>query len=125
MRRIDERVAALYVLLAHPVFHLLADDPALGMPENQSRPRQFLNREQIKLLPDHAMIALLGFLDLLQMRIKILLREKRSPVNALQLRILLIPQPVSPRDVEQFERLDFSSRRNMRPAAEINKLSRA
>ncbi len=83
MRRVDQRVAALQVLLAHPVFHLFADDPALGMPENQSRPRQFLNRKQIELLAQYAMIALLRLFHLLQVSVKIPLREKRSPVNAL------------------------------------------
>ena len=36
VRREDERVAAAQVFFAHPVFHLLADDAALRMPENQA-----------------------------------------------------------------------------------------
>ena len=43
MRRVDQRVATLQVLRAHPLFHLFADDAALGMPENQPRPGQLLN----------------------------------------------------------------------------------
>ena len=95
------------------------------MPENQPRPGQFLNRKQIELLPQHAMVALLRLFHLLQMRVEILLREKRSPVNPLQLRILLIPQPVRARNVEQLECLDLPRRRNMRPAAEIDELASA
>src|SRR2546429_1627883 len=95
MRRIDQRVAALHVLLAHPVFHLFADDATLGMPENQTRSGQFLNRKQIELLPQHAMVALLRLFDLLEMSVEIFLREERSPVDALQLLILLVAQPVS------------------------------
>ena len=95
------------------------------MPENQPRPGQFLNREQIQLLPNHAMVALLRLFHLLQVRVEIFLREKRSPVDALQLRILLIAQPVGASDIEQLERLDFPGRRNVRPAAEVSELAGA
>src|ERR1700728_2420932 len=125
MRRVNQRVAALQILLAHPVFHLLADDPALGMPENQPRPGQLLNRKQIELLPQHAMVALLRLFHLLQVLVEILLREKRSPINPLQLLILFIPQPVLARNVEQLERLDLAGRRNMRPTAKIRELAGA
>ena len=39
VRRVDQRVAALQVLVAHPVFELLADDAALGVEEDQARAR--------------------------------------------------------------------------------------
>src|SRR5258708_32498510 len=100
MRRVDQRVAALQVLLAHPVFHLFADDAALGMPEAQSRPRQFLDRKQIELLANHAMVALLRLFHLLEEGIEIFLREKRRSVNALQLLVLLFAQPVRATYVE-------------------------
>src|SRR5258708_1396666 len=125
MRRVNQRVAALQVLLAHPVFHLFADDPALGMPENQPRPRQFLDGKQIKLLPEHAVVTLLRFFYLLQVSVEIFLRKKRRSVNALQLLILFIPQPVRARNVKQLERLDLSGGRNVRAAAEIRELAGA
>src|SRR5205807_1822538 len=50
MGSVDQRVSALEVLFAHPVFHLFADKAALGMPEDQTRPGQLLNAEQVKLL---------------------------------------------------------------------------
>src|SRR5450432_4032113 len=93
MRRVDERISALEILFTHPVFHLFADDAALGMPEDQSRAGQFLNREQIQLLAQHAVVPLLGLFGLFEMVFKFLLREKRSPVNALQLWIFLVAQP--------------------------------
>src|SRR5277367_3821915 len=123
MRRDHERIAAPQVLLAHPVFHLFADNPALRMPEDQSRPSQFLNRKQVELFSQHAMVALLCFFEAVQIRVQILLREKRRAVNALQLLILLVPKPVSARDVEQLKRLDFSRRRNMRTTTKIEKLA--
>src|SRR5580704_3202317 len=53
------------------------------------------------------------------------LRKKRSAVDALQLRILLVTQPVSPGHVEQLECLDLSGRGNVRTATEIGELARA
>ncbi len=71
------------------------------------------------------MVALLGLLNLLQIIVEIFLGKKRRPINALQLRILLIAQPVRPGNIEQLERLDFSGRRQVRTAAEIGELSGA
>src|SRR5579863_1906559 len=71
------------------------------------------------------MVALLRFLDLLQMCVEILLRKKRRPINPLQLRILLIAQPVRARNIKQLKRLDLAGRRNMRTAAKIRELAGA
>ena len=100
VRRINERISAPEVLFAHPVFHLLADDPTLRVPENESRPGQFLDRKQVQLLSQHTMIALFGLFDLVQIIVKVFLGKKRSPVNPLQLLIFFIPQPISPGDVQ-------------------------
>ena len=97
--------------------------PPFGMPEDQSRPCQFLNGEQIQLLPEHAMIALLRLFNLVQVLVELFLRVERSPVNPLQLRILLIPKPVRARDVQQLERLDPPGRRDVRAAAEVDELA--
>ena len=50
---------------------------------------------------------------------------KRGPVNALQLRILLVTQPVSSGDAQQLECFDLAGGRDMRAAAEILKLTGA
>ena len=123
MRGVDQRVAALQVLVAHPVFHLLAHDAALGMPEDQPRPGQFLDGEQVELLAQHAMVALLGFLDLVQVLVQVLPGEERGAVDALQLRVVLVAQPVRAGDVEQLERLDAPGGRDVRPAAEVGELA--
>ena len=71
------------------------------------------------------MVALLRLFHLLHVRVEVFFREEGRPVNALQLRILLIAQPVRARDVQQLERLDLAGRRNVRAAAEIDELSGA
>src|SRR5690349_12858049 len=100
MRRIDKRIAVLYVLLAHPVFHRAADQAALGMPEDEAWSGEFLNREQVQLFSEETMIATLGFLHLLQPLVHVFLGIERGAINALQLRILLVAKPVRPRNVE-------------------------
>src|SRR5580698_1548410 len=71
------------------------------------------------------MVALLRLFHLLQMGVKILLREERSSIDALQLRIFFVAQPVRASDVEQLERLDLAGRREVRPTAEIDELAGA
>ena len=49
------------------------------MPEDQPGPGQFLDAEQIELLAQLAMVALLGFFQLLQVLVQIFLREEAVP----------------------------------------------
>src|SRR3954451_14664200 len=50
-------VTATDTLFAHPVFHGLADQAALRMPEDQARAGDLLNGEEVELLAENAMIA--------------------------------------------------------------------
>src|SRR5947199_10056620 len=89
------------------------------MPEDQPRPGQLLNGKQVKLLAQHAMVALLRFFDRVQIAVEIFLAEKSSSVNALQLRVLLVSQPVSTGDIQQLECFDLARRSDVRSAAEV------
>ena len=120
MRSKHQRIAALEALLAHPVFHDLADDAALGVPEDQPRAGQLLNAEQVKLLAQQAMIAARRLFKPRKVRVEIFFREKCRAVNALQLRILLVAEPVRAGQRKHFERLHAARRRHMRPPAKIH-----
>ena len=96
--------------------------PALGMEEDQSRPGQLLDAEQVQLLAQLAMVAFLGLFELGQMLVQFFLREKCRPVDALQLRVLLIALPVRSGDGKQLERLDLLGGRHVRPAAEVDEM---
>ena len=65
-------------------------------------------RKQVELLAQHAVVALLGLFDVLQVIVKVFLREERGPIDPLQLRILLVSQPVRARDVQQLEGFDLA-----------------
>src|SRR5580698_7423086 len=95
------------------------------MPEDQTRSGQLLDGKQIKLLSQHAVVAFFRFFLFVQEVVEIFLREKRSSVNALQLRILFIAEPVSAGDAQQLESFNLPGRRDVRAAAEVGELASA
>ncbi len=68
------------------------------------------------------MIAFLGLFELRQIFVQFLLGEERRAVDALQLRVLFVPFPISARDREQLECLDFLGGGQVRTAAEIDEV---
>ncbi len=95
---------------------------ALGMEEDQSGTGELLDAEQIQLLAELAMIALLGFFQALQVCVLILLAEERRAVDALQLGIVLVAFPISAGDREQLERFESRGGRHVRTAAKIDEV---
>src|SRR5260370_36091040 len=93
------------------------------MPENQAGAGFFLNAEEVEFDAELAVIATLGFLDAMQMRVQLFLGEESYGVNALELGIAFLALPVRAGDVHQFERLNAFRRRNMRAAAEVDEFS--
>ena len=73
VRRVDEIVAAAQQFVAQPVFHQLANQAALGMPEDQARAGFFLDAEKIELRPEPAMVAALGFFELVEIFVELFL----------------------------------------------------
>src|SRR3954468_15978425 len=69
------------------------------------------------------MVALLGFFDLVEILLKLLLVGERGPVDALELRVFFVAQPVGARDVQQLESLDAASGWDVRPATEVDELA--
>ena len=67
--REDQVVAAADALVAHPVFHRLADQAALGMPEDQARAGDLLDAEQVKLFAQHTVVARLDLFQVLEVRV--------------------------------------------------------
>ena len=122
VRRVNKRVAALQISVAHPVFELLADDAALGMEEDQPGAGEFLNAEKIELLAELAVVALLRLFELVEVLVKVFFREPGSAVDALELLVFLVAFPVGAGDGKQLERLDFRRVRNVRAAAEIDEM---
>ena len=97
--------------------------PPFGMPEDQAGAGFVLNAEKIEFLAELAMVAALGFLELVQIFVEFFLLDEAGAVDPLHLRIFFLALPVGAGDVHQLERLDASGGRNVRAAAEIDKFS--
>ncbi len=123
VRREDEIVAAAQEFVAQPVFHDLADQAALGMPEDQARAGFVLNAEEVEFLAELAMVAALGFFELVQIFVEFLLLDEAGAVDALHLRIAFLALPVGAGDVHQLERLDAAGGRDVRAAAEVDEFA--
>src|SRR5882762_840052 len=123
VRRVNQIVAAAQQFVTQPVFHQLADQAALRVPENQSGPGFFLDRKQVEFLPEPPVIAPLGLFELVQIVVQLLLRVEARAVDALHLRVAFLAFPVSAGNAHQLERSDASGRRDVRPAAEIDEFS--
>ena len=88
-------IAAADALVAHPVFHDLADDAALGMPEDEAGAGDLLDAEEVELLAEDAMVAAPWLLfQAREVGVEIFLREEGGAVDALELGILLVAEPV-------------------------------
>src|ERR1035437_1929746 len=121
MRSEDHIVTATDTFFAHPVFHQLSDDAALGMPEDKAGTGDVLNGEEVELFAQHAMVAALRFFQAGKVLFHFFLGEEGGAINALQLRILFIPQPVSAGNTHHLEGFDSAGGRHMRATAKVDK----
>src|SRR5579863_3328133 len=119
----NEIVAVTNQLGAQPVLHLLADDPAFGMPENQAGSGFVLDTEEIEFRAEPTMVAPLRFFQLVQILVQFFLIDEARAVNPLHLRIAFLPFPVGSAHVHQLERLDAAGGRDVRPAAKVDEFA--
>ncbi len=92
------------------------------MPENQAR-RFILHVEQVELLAQATMIALLGLFEHVQVGVEIFLLRPRRAVNALQLLVAMIATPVGTSHLHQLEDLEFGRGRHVRAATEVDEIA--
>ena len=112
-------IAAVAVDPAHVLLHRLPDRPALRMPEHQAR-GLFLQVEQLLLLADPAVVALLRLLDPLHVGLELLFIGPGGAVDALQLLVLGVAAPVGAGDAQQLERLQEAGVGHVRAAAHVH-----
>src|ERR1700761_5081526 len=93
------------------------------MPEDESRSGDFLDREQIELLAQQSMIAASSLFQSREMLVQFLFREECRSVDALQLRILLVTEPIGSSEAGHLECLHPSSRRHVGTAAKVDEIA--
>ena len=124
VRRVDEVVAALEVLVAPVVLDLLADEPALRVPEDEPGARLVLRGKEVELAAEAAVVAALGLLDVLQVLVELFLREEGVPVDALHRGVAFLALPVGlGRLGLELDRLDLLRAREVRSVAEVDEVA--
>ena len=119
---VDEGVSAADALFAHPVFHDFADGAALGVPEDEACAGDFLNGEEVELLAEESMVATGGLFEMGEVGVEVLLGEESGAVDALELGILFIAEPVCAGEVGEFDGFDASSGGDVWSAAEVEEV---
>ena len=97
--------------------------PPLGCQKMRPAPATSWMREEVELLAEHAVVARLDLFEMLEVRVEILLREEGGAVDALQLLVLFVAQPVGSGDGRDLERLHAAGGRNVRAAAEVSEVA--
>ena len=115
----DHLVAAGEVLAPLELLDDVAQQRALRVPEHETGADLVGEREQVELLADLAVVALLRLLDAVQVGLERGLVGEAGAVDALEHPVLLVPAPVGAGDREQLEGLDLAGRGDVRPAAEV------
>ena len=93
--------------------------PPLGWKTARPEPISLREGEQVQLGAELAVVALLGLLEELQVRLELVLGRPRGAVDALELRVLLAAAPVRGGDAHQLERRDDPGGRQVRAAAQV------
>jgi hypothetical protein len=106
-------------VFADEVLQLLADDRALGLPEDQALADLIVDGEEAELRADDAMVALFGFLDLLEVLVELLLVEEGGAVDALEAVGADVAVPVRRGDAHDLEAFDAAGRGNVGAHAEV------
>src|SRR6185436_16802870 len=119
LRTVHLAIAGRALTAPDVVDEALEHFPAPRVPEHDARPL-LLEMEQVHLAPELAVIALFGFLELLEVGGKLGLARPGGAVYALQLRPLRVATPVRAGEMGELEGLaDLAGRGHVRTAAEI------
>ena len=121
-RRLDLLVAVAAMDFAPVIDELIADNHAVRMEEREAR-AFFVKAEEVKLLAELAMVALLRFFEHVEVGIEVGLLFKGRAVDALEHLVVFVAAPVSARDAHELQRLDLARRGDVRACAEVRELA--
>src|SRR5262249_53031815 len=101
------------------------DGSPLRHPQDEAAADLLADGEQLELLAEQAVVALLGLFELVQVAVEVLLAEEGGAIEALELLAVGVVLPVSAGDAEQLERADLAGVGDVRPAAQVDELALA
>src|SRR5215831_6477062 len=103
------------MLAPREFFDQIAHPTAPRMPQHQPAPDGVVDREQIELLPEHAVVALFGLLQPMQDLVELFLRPEGGAIDTLQRLVALVAPPVGAGVREQLPGLDLTGALDVRP----------
>jgi hypothetical protein len=120
VRAVDDVVAVLQQLAAHERLDLVPDDAALGVEHREARSDLVGEAEQVELDAQFAVVALRRLLEPGLIGAQLVLGGPRSPVDALQHRVLLAAAPVRAGAAHERPAVaDHAGVRQVRASAEV------
>ena len=94
VRGVDELVARLFMTAPRVVLHHAAHHPALRVEDRQTRADLLGEAEEVELRSELAVVALLGLLEEVEIGLELVLGGPGRAVDALQLLIGLVAEPI-------------------------------
>ena len=98
VRRVHRLIAALEQFVLDEGLQQAAHDRPLRHPQDQAAADRLADGEQLELLAEHAVVALLRLFDLVQVGVEVLLAEEGGAVEALELLAAGVVLPVGAGD---------------------------
>ena len=117
--REDLAVPLAFKVLENEILEFLANDSAVGFPEDQTLAHRVIDFKQAEFATDNAVIALAGFFEFFHVIIEIGLREKRCAIHTLEGVGFDITMPVGLGNAHDLERRDVLRVWEMRAHAEV------
>ncbi len=115
----DLLVAVLLLHVAQELLQPVAQRGALGQPQRQALPHALREAEQLEVLAQLAVVALLGLLHHLEVLVEHRFLGERDAVDARQHLVLLVAAPVGSCYGGELQRLDVTRIGDVRSAAEV------
>src|SRR5436190_13129944 len=111
--------------VAHPILELLTEHTTARMPDPQAGTQLLGGREEVELAAQQPVVAPLGLLEAVQVRLQVVLGCPCRAVDPRELRSLLVSPPIGTGERRQLERADPAGGGNVRTEAEVHPQSGA
>src|SRR5207247_11277014 len=105
VRGVDELIAAAEMLLLPELLDQMADHARFGVPEDQAGADFFVDRVQVQLLAEPAMVAAKILLRALEMASQVFRAREGGAVDALEHLVAPVAEPIRAGDMGELERL--------------------
>src|SRR5450759_801757 len=123
VRSDDVAIAALQLFIDDPPLELAPDGGPVREPDDLADTDALVEGEEFQLSAELLVVALLGFLEELEVIVQLPLCLPCGAVDAGQLRLLLIAAPVRSRDTQELERLQVAGRPDVRSSTQVEEFA--